>query len=91
MTNNPCLVRILVAHMLYADGLATLFAFGGVYAAGTFGMSLAQVIAFGVLLNVTAGPEAFARGWVDDRIGSRRAVLLTLSGLIAAGTAAVPA
>ena len=89
LRNRPDVVRFLLAHMLYADGLATLFAFGGIYAAGTFGMSLSQVITFGVLLNVTAGLGAFAFGWVDDWIGSRRTVLLTLSGLIAAGVVAV--
>ena len=44
--------------MIYTDGLNTLFAFGGIYAAGTFGMSMAEVIQFGILLNVTAGAGA---------------------------------
>jgi len=81
--------RFLVAHMIYADALATLFAFGGVYAVGTFGMSLAEVIRFGVMLNIAAGLGAFAFGWVDDWIGSRRTVAFALLGLIVAGTAAV--
>ena len=81
--------RFLVAHMIYADGLATLFAFGGVYAAGTFGMTLSEVVRFGIALNIAAGLGAFAFGWVDDWIGSRRTVGLALAGLIAAGTAAV--
>jgi len=89
LRRRPEVVRFLLAHMLYADGLATLFAFGGVYAAGSFGMTLPQVAAFGVLLNVTAGLGAFAFGWVDDWIGSRRTVLLTLGGLTAAGLMAV--
>lgn len=89
LRRRPDLLRFLLAHMLYADGLATLFAFGGVYAAGTFGMTLPQVVAFGVLLNVAAGMGAFGFGWMDDWIGSRRTVLLTLAGLIAAGLVAV--
>lgn len=83
------LSRFLLAHMIYADGLATLFAFGGVYAAGTFGMSLAETVRFGIALNIAAGLGAFAFGWVDDWIGSRRMVVLALAGLIAAATAAV--
>jgi UMF1 family MFS transporter len=51
--------------MIYADALASLFAFGGIYAVGTFGMSLAEVIRFGVMLNIAAGLGAFAVGWVD--------------------------
>lgn len=83
------LARFLLANMIYSDGLATLFAFGGVYAAGTFAMSLAEIVRFGVALNVTAGLGAFVFGWVDDRIGSRPTIALALAGLIASGTAAV--
>lgn len=79
----------LLAHMLYADGLTTLFAFGGVYVAGTFGMSLTDVIVFGVVLNVAAGLGAFVFAWVDDWIGSRRTAAVALAGLILASTAAV--
>ena len=50
----------LIARMIYIDGLNTLFAFGGIYAAGTFGMELAEVIYFGILLNITAGLGALA-------------------------------
>lgn len=89
LRDRPEVMRFLLGHMLYADGLATLFAFGGIYAAGTFGMTLSEVIAFGVLLNITAGLGAFAFGCVDDWIGSRRTVILTLAGLIIAAVAAV--
>lgn len=79
----------LLAHMLYADGLTTLFAFGGIYVSGTFSMSLAEVIVFGVVLNVAAGLGAFLFGWVDDWIGSRRTAVLALVGLTLASVAAV--
>ena len=85
---RPGLLRFLLANMLYADGLVTLFALGGVYVSGTFGMSLAEVVVFGLTLNVTAGLGAFAFGWLDDRLGSRRTILLALAGLIVAGAAA---
>ena len=85
------IVRYLIAHMLYADGLATLFAFGGLYASGAFGMSLAEVLQFAIVLNIAAGTGAFAFGWVDDRIGSRRTVILALSGLLAGSVVAVAA
>ena len=35
--------RFLLAHMIYIDGLNTLFAFGGIYAAGTFGMDFSEM------------------------------------------------
>ncbi len=75
----------LLANMVYTDGLTTLFAFGGVYAAGTFGMKIDEVIVFGIALNVTAGAGAFAFAWIDDWIGARRTIAIGLAALIAVG------
>ncbi|GGY60582.1 MFS transporter [Marinobacter zhanjiangensis] len=75
------IVRFLIARMLYTDGLATIFTFGGVYAAGTFGMDQTQVLQFAIALNVTSGVGALAFSWVDDAIGGRNTVLLSLIGL----------
>lgn len=77
--------RFLLAAMLYGDGLSTLFAMGGVYVAGVHGFKMSEVLAFGVLLNVTAGLGAVAFAWVDDRIGGRATVIIALIGLLAAG------
>ncbi len=84
---DPNLLRFLIARMLYTDGLTTLFAFGGIYAAGTFGMSFDDVIAFGIAMNVAAGLGAAGFAWVDDRIGSRNTVLIGLVGMTVFGTA----
>ncbi len=73
----------LLAQMIYADGLTTLFAFGGIYAAGTFGMELPEVITFGIALNLTAGIGAFAFAWIDDRLGARWTIATALGALIA--------
>lgn len=81
--------RFLIARMLYADGLTTLFTFGGIYAAGTFGMEFNEIILFGIALNVTAGLGAVAFGWVDDRVGPKRAISWALIGLVIFGTAAL--
>jgi len=77
----------LVARMLYIDGLGTLFVFGGVYAAGTFDMDERGVLAFGIALNAAAGLGAVALAWLDDRIGSRPTILLSLVGLTVPGAA----
>jgi UMF1 family MFS transporter len=75
----------LLAHMIYTDGLNTLFSVGGIYAAVTFGMDFDQLLLFGISLNVTAGLGAFVFGWVDDRIGSKRTVLLALACITVLG------
>lgn len=80
------IVRFLIAKVFYTDGLATLFAYGGVYAAGTFEMSAKEVLIFGIALNVSAGLGAVAFSWVDDWIGSNRTILVSLANLITWGT-----
>lgn len=77
--------RFLIARMLYTDGINTLFAFGGIFAAIEYGMEVERVLMFGLLLNFTAGIGAMIFGWLDDRIGARRTVLLGLAGLLATG------
>jgi len=79
--------RFLIARMIYTDGLTTLFAFGGIYAEGTFDMGLEQVILFGIALNVTSGLGAAAFAWIDDLIGGRRTVIISLFSLIVLSTA----
>ncbi|RCW62686.1 UMF1 family MFS transporter [Marinobacter nauticus] len=75
------IVRFLIARMLYTDGLATIFTFGGVYAAGTFNMSPTEVLQFAIALNVTAGLGALGFAWIDDALGGRNTILLSLMGL----------
>jgi UMF1 family MFS transporter len=79
----------LLARLLFNDGLITVFAFGGIYAAGTFDMTLAEVIQFGIAINVAAGAGALLFGFVDDRIGGKRTVLLSCAALGAATALAV--
>jgi UMF1 family MFS transporter len=82
-------VRFLIARMIYTDGLITIFAMGGLFAAGTFGMSIEQVLIFGIVLNVTAGIGAAGFGWIDDRIGAKRTLLISVAGLLITAGGAV--
>lgn len=86
------ITRFLLAHLIYNDGLVTIFAFGGIYAAGTFGMTIAEVVLFGIALNIVAGLGAFLFGHLEDAIGGKRTILLTLVGLTVAtlGAAMAP-
>ncbi|HEX9579764.1 MAG TPA: MFS transporter [Gemmatimonadales bacterium] len=82
-------VKFLVAKLVYNDGLVTIWAFGGIYAAGTFGMPLSEVIVFGIVLNVVAGLGALVFGFVDDKVGGKKTIMLTLVALTAATALAV--
>jgi UMF1 family MFS transporter len=82
LRSHPTIGQFLIARMIYIDGLNTLFAFGGIYAAGTFGMSFTDIIILGIALNVSAGIGAAAFGWLDDRIGARATITLSLLAVI---------
>jgi UMF1 family MFS transporter len=81
--------RYLLARMIYTDGLNTLFAFGGIFAAHAFGMDIEERLIFGIVMNVTAGLGAAAFAWIDDWIGAKRTILIALVGLIVVGTALI--
>jgi UMF1 family MFS transporter len=83
--------RLLLARMIYNDGLVTIFAFGPIFAAGTFGFTTVEVLYWGLALNVTAGLGAFAMGFLDDRLGGKRTLFITLGGLFVGSLWAVTA
>lgn len=83
------LMWFLVASAIYRDGITTILTVGGLYAGGTFGMRLDEIILFGIGINVTAALGAASFAWLDDSIGSKRTILLSLAGLLAFGTAII--
>jgi UMF1 family MFS transporter len=79
----------LIARIFYNDGLITIFAFGGIYAAGTFGFDFSEIIIFGITLNVAAGLGAFIFGFFDDQLGGKQTIQISNLGLIVASLIAV--
>jgi len=78
---NRNVMIFLCAKMIYIDGLNTLFAFGGVYAAATFGMSFDEILIFAIMLNVSSGLGAIAFAWIDDWLGAKPTILTALAGM----------
>ena len=72
----------LIASAVYRDGLAGVFAFGGMLAAVSFGFSPNEVIIFGIALNLVAGVSTIIAGRLDDRFGARAVIITALSVLI---------
>ncbi len=79
-------VYFLLASAVFRDGLAGVFTFGGVIAAGTFGFSAGDVIIFGVVANLVAGVATILFGALDDRVGPKKLIVLSLSCMVVAGT-----
>jgi UMF1 family MFS transporter len=82
LRHQTTILRFLIARLFYTDGHNTLFAFGGIYAARSFGMAVDEILLFGILLNVTAGLGAVAFGWVDDWIGAKPTIVISLVALL---------
>jgi UMF1 family MFS transporter len=74
-------VRFLLARLVYNDGLVTIFAFGAIYAQAVFAFTQSEIIVFGIVLNLTAGLGAFLLGFLDDRLGGKKTLVISLVGL----------
>lgn len=72
----------LLANMVYTDGLIALFVFGGIFAASIFGWTTVEMGMFGVLLAITGTFGCLIGGVVDDRFGSKRVIVASLSLLL---------
>ena len=83
------LTTFLIAHMIYADGLVALFAFGGIYGTGVFGWSITEVGLFGILLTITGTVGALIGGPLEDKVGAKPVILTSLAVLTLASLSVV--
>lgn len=74
LPSQPNMATFLIANMVYTDALVALFAFGGIYAAGTFGWQTIQIGAFGILLTISGTLGAWFGGKLDDLIGPKKVI-----------------
>jgi UMF1 family MFS transporter len=74
LPKQKSIAAFLLANMIYTDGLVSLFAFGGIYAAGTFGWNTIQIGTFGIILAIAGTFGAWLGGKLDDRLGPKRVI-----------------
>jgi UMF1 family MFS transporter len=74
LPKQKSMAAFLLANMIYTDGLVSLFAFGGIYAAGTFGWDTIRIGTFGILLAVAGAFGAWLGGKLDDSLGPKRVI-----------------
>jgi UMF1 family MFS transporter len=74
--------KLLLARMIYNDGLATIIAVAAIYLGAVFDMEMREVLTMAIGLNVFAGLGALAFGFVDDKIGGKKTILISLVLLI---------
>jgi MFS transporter, UMF1 family len=74
LPKQKSIATFLLANMIYTDGLVSLFAFGGIYAAGTFGWHTIQIGTFGIILAIAGTFGAWLGGKLDDSLGPKRVI-----------------
>ncbi len=87
LPSQPNLLRYLLARMAYYDGLNAIFAFGGVYAAAQFDWGTTELGLFGIIILLFGVPGCLLGGILDDRIGAKRSLYLSVGGLFVTMTA----
>ena len=73
----------LGAQMLFTDGLTGILIFTGIYAAGAMGWKSLELTAYGLILSLFAVAGGLLAGWLDGRIGPKRALTIEILGVIA--------
>jgi UMF1 family MFS transporter len=84
LPKQKSLAAFLLANMIYTDGLVSLFTFGGIYAAGTFGWNTIQIGTFGIILAIAGTLGGWLGGKLDDAFGPKRVIVGSTTILLAA-------
>ena len=74
------LFRLLVCGAWYHAGIAVVITLSSVYATQVMGFTMSQVMILVFVVNIAAALSAVAFGHIQDRIGHKKALALTLLG-----------
>lgn len=72
----------LVARIFFNDGMGAVLLFGGIYAAGTFDWGPLTMMVYGIELSMFAVFGGFLGGWLDNRLGSKYAIFVSIGGTL---------
>ncbi len=78
------LFKLLIAFLIYNDGIVTVITFASIYAEQTIGFTAKEIGVMFIAMNVIALGGALAFGWIADRIGQKRTIQISLGVWIAA-------
>ncbi|MEH0058176.1 MFS transporter [Auritidibacter ignavus] len=80
-------LAFLISSAVFRDGTGAIFAYGAVLGTTVYGISASDVLLFGIGANVVAAIGAFSGGFLDDKLGPKWVIWISLAGLLAlAGT-----
>jgi UMF1 family MFS transporter len=73
------LFKLLIAFLVYNDGVVTVIYFAALYASVTIGFTTEEIAIMFIAMNVVAAAGALSFGWLADRIGQKRTIFISLS------------
>jgi UMF1 family MFS transporter len=76
----PHFTRFFLAYLLYNDGIETIIVMASIFASQELGFSNAELITFFLMIQGLAFFGSLFFGWLADRAGNRRSVLISLLG-----------
>lgn len=79
---RPSQFNFLISSMFYRDALNGLYTFGGIYAGLVLDWTIVQIGTFGIVAAISAGLFSWFGGKLDNRIGPKPVVYLTIFVLI---------
>lgn len=81
------LMKFLLARMFYADAMAALLALGAVYVALFLGWDFLEMLCYAIFASACAFAGGIFGGWLEGRIGVKRALVAEIVAMILAGLA----
>jgi MFS transporter, UMF1 family len=76
--------KLLLARLIYNDGLVVIFGMAAIYVGTVYGMGFDDIIILAIVVNIAAAIGAFAFGFLNDIIGAKKTIAITLVVLTAA-------
>jgi MFS transporter, UMF1 family len=76
------IMKFLIARLFFNDGLITIFSLGGIYAVDTLDFTFDEVMMLGIVLNISAAIGSFVFGYLEDKIGVKKVINISLVVLV---------
>ena len=78
------ILKFLISRLFYNDGLITIFVWEVYILVETLDFTFEEVMILGIILNIAAGVGSFVFGFLEDKIGVKRVINISLYVLIIA-------
>ncbi len=72
------LIKFLIIFLIFNSGVMVVISFASIYAVNVLDFSMQENIILIIVVNVTASIGAFIFGFIQDKIGSKKTIIVTL-------------